>query len=186
VLSRLTRRVIARVRGQVDVNRLVAQGLQLGRAVYIAPTAYVDPGHPWLIRIDDEGVIGPWAILLAHDPSTRLHTGHTLVGRITIGRRAYVGHGAIIMPGSTVGDEAVIEAGAVVRGDIPARSVAVGNPAEVVDGVASFAERHREAIAREPVWPMWGWTLRRGITEERKVAQREALVDRCGYLKARS
>jgi maltose O-acetyltransferase len=181
-LSRSKRRLAARVRGQLDRNRLVAQGLELGRDVYIAPTAYLDAGQPWLIQIADESVIGPWAIVLAHDASTRLHTGHTLVGRVTIGRRVYVGHGAIIMPGSTIGDEAVIEPGAVVRGDVPARSVAVGNPAKVVSDTDSFVARHREAIARAPVWPLRGWTLGRGITEERKAAQREALAGGCGYL----
>jgi maltose O-acetyltransferase len=184
MLLTLKRRVAVRVRGQVDMHRLIAEGLVLGRGVYIAPTAYIDEGHPWLIEIADESILGPWVIVLAHDASTRLHTGHTLVGRVTIDRRVYIGHGAIVMPGSTIGEEAVIEAGAVVRGDIPARSVAMGNPAEVVSDVASFAKRHREAIARAPVWPIPGWTLGRGITQERKAAQRNALGDRCGYLQS--
>lgn len=183
MLSRLKRRVAARLRGHVDVNRLVAQGLVLGRSVYIAPTAYVDASHPWLIQIADETLIGPWAIVLAHDTSTRLHTGHTLIGRVTIGKRVYVGHGAIIMPGSTLGDEAVIGPGAVVFGEIPARSVAIGNPAEVVFEVGRFAEMHQEAIGRDPVWPITGWTLG-SISEERKAAQRAALADRCGYLES--
>jgi maltose O-acetyltransferase len=173
-----------RVRGQVAADRLVAQGLKLGRAVYVAPSAYLDAGHPWLIEIGDESLVGPGVMVLAHDTSTRLHTGHTLIGRVRIGARVYLGHGAIIMPGSTIGDEAVIAPGSVVYGEIPARSVAIGNPASVASEVASFAARHREAIARDPVWPIPGWTAGRGITEERKAAQREALADRCGYLES--
>ena len=184
MLLRLKRRVVAKVRGQVDVDRLIAQGLKLGRAVYIAPTAYLDPGHPWLIEIADQTLVGPWVIVLAHDTSTRLQTGHTLIGRVTIGKRVYLGHGAIIMPGSTIGDEAVIAPGAMVHGDIPARTVAIGNPAQVVSDVASFTQRHHEAIARDPVWPIPGWTVGGGITEERKAAQREALANRCGYLES--
>jgi maltose O-acetyltransferase len=184
VRSTLKRRIAARLRGEIDVNRLVAQGLELGRAVYVAPTAYLDASHPWLIRIGDETLIGPWAIVLAHDTSTRLHTGHTLIGRVTIGKRVYVGHGAIVTASSTVGDDAVIGPGAVVLGDIPARSLALGNPAEVVSDIGRFAETHRQAIARGPVWPIPGWTLGGGISDERKLAQREALVDRCGYLKS--
>ena len=184
MLTRLKRWVVAKVRGQVNVNRLLAQGLKLGRAVYIAPTAYLDPGHPWLIEIADETLVGPWVIVLAHDNSMRLQTGHTLIGRVTIGKRVYLGHGAIIMPGSTIGDEAVIAPGAIVRGDIPAGAVAIGNPAQVVSDVASFAQQHREAIAHDPVWPLPGWTVAGGITEDRKAAQREALADRCGYLES--
>jgi hypothetical protein len=72
----------------------------------------------------------------------------------------------------------------VVLGDIPPDSVAMGNPAKVVSEVASFAQMHREAIARGPTWPIPGWTVGRGITEERKTVQRDALADRCGYLES--
>lgn len=180
---RLKRLLARRLRGQVDVNRLVAQGLRLGRGVYVAPTAYIDAGHPWLIEIGDKTLIGPWAIVLAHDTSTLLHTGHTLIGRVNIGARVFLGHGAIVMPGSTIGDGAVIRPGAVVLGDIPPQSVAIGNPAVVVSDVESFTAKHDEAIARGPTWPIPGWTLG-GITEERKAAQRDALADRCGYLES--
>jgi len=173
-----------RLRGQVAPDRLVAQGLRLGRAVYVAPSAYLDAGHPWLIEIGDESLVGPGATVLAHDTSTRLHTGHTLIGRVRIGARVYLGHGAIVMPGSTIGDEAIIAPGSVVHGDIPARTVAIGNPAAVMSDTSSFAARHREAIARDPVWPIPGWTVGGGITEERRAAQREALADRCGYLES--
>jgi maltose O-acetyltransferase len=182
-LEQLKRGAAGRVRGQVDVGRLVTQGLVLGRDVYVAATAYIDASQPWLIDIGDETLIGPWAIVLAHDTSTRLHTGHTLIGRVRIGRRVYVGHGAIVMPGTTIGDEAVIAPGAVVFHDIPPRSLAMGNPAQVVCDVETFAERHRAAIARDPVWPIPGWTGR-GITDDRKALQRAALADRCGYLKS--
>jgi acetyltransferase-like isoleucine patch superfamily enzyme len=183
-LQRVQRRAVMRARGQVDVERLVAQGLTLGRGVYVAPTAYLDAGHPWLIEIGDETLVGPWVIVLAHDTSTRLLTGHTLVGRVRIRRRVYLGHGAIIMPGSTIGDEAVIGPGSVVHGDIPARAVAIGNPARVVSDVVAEAERHRRAIADGPVWPNAGWTAARGIDAARKAQQREALSDRCGYLRS--
>jgi len=53
-----------------------------------------------------------------------------------------------------------------------------------VSDVATFAARHHEAITRDPVWPISGWTLRHGITEQRRTAQRDALADRCGYLES--
>jgi acetyltransferase-like isoleucine patch superfamily enzyme len=45
---------------------------------------------------------------------------------------AWVGGGTIILPGVTIGRGAVIGAGSVVTKDVPAFSVAVGNPARVV------------------------------------------------------
>jgi maltose O-acetyltransferase len=51
---------------------------------------------------------------------------------ITIGNDVWIGGGVIILPGVTIGDEAVIGAGSVVTRDIPPRVVAVGNPCRVV------------------------------------------------------
>ncbi len=50
---------------------------------------------------------------------------------IKVGRGVFVGARAIILKGVTIGDRAVIGAGAVVTKDVPARHLAVGNPAQV-------------------------------------------------------
>ncbi|RZK23156.1 MAG: sugar O-acetyltransferase [Hymenobacter sp.] len=51
---------------------------------------------------------------------------------ITIGGDCWLGGGAIVGPGVTIGEGCVIGAGAVVTKDVPAYSLAVGNPARVV------------------------------------------------------
>ena len=51
---------------------------------------------------------------------------------VHIGRNCWIGAGAIIMPGVTIGDNTVIGAGSVVTKDIPANVVAVGNPCRVM------------------------------------------------------
>jgi maltose O-acetyltransferase len=65
------------------------------------------------------------------DPEFRA-TGFESALPITIGRNVWVGSGAIVLGGVTIGDDSVIGAGAVVTKDVPARSVAVGNPARVI------------------------------------------------------
>jgi len=56
---------------------------------------------------------------------------------IKIGRGVFIGARAIILKGVTIGDRAVIGAGAVVTRDVPARQLAVGNPARLIDPKAS-------------------------------------------------
>ncbi len=51
---------------------------------------------------------------------------------VTIGNRVWIAGGAIILPGVTIGDEAVISAGSVVTKDVGARQVVAGNPAKVI------------------------------------------------------
>ena len=175
--------MIQRVRGELNVDRLVAEGLQIGRGTFVARDAYLDPGHPWLITIGENSGLSPRTIVMVHDASMRRHTDHTLIAPVVIGDRVFVGAGAIILPGTRIGDDSVIAAGAVVRGDIPPWSTVVGNPGKVVSDVRSVADWHRQAAAQGPVWPHEGWTVGRGITDARKRAQREALADGItGYL----
>ena len=51
---------------------------------------------------------------------------------VKIGKNVWIGTHAIILPGVTIGDRVVIGAGSVVTKDVPANSVAVGNPAKVI------------------------------------------------------
>ena len=51
---------------------------------------------------------------------------------VHIGRNCWIGAGALIMPGVTIGDNTVIGAGSVVTKDIPSNVVAVGNPCKVM------------------------------------------------------
>ncbi len=51
---------------------------------------------------------------------------------VHIGRNCWIGAGALILPGVTIGDNTVIGAGSVVTKDIPANVVAFGNPCRVV------------------------------------------------------
>lgn len=54
---------------------------------------------------------------------------------ISIGDNVWLGGGVIVCPGVTIGENAVIGAGSVVTRDIPANTVAVGNPARVIRSI---------------------------------------------------
>lgn len=65
------------------------------------------------------------------NPETRL-SGLELAVPVRIGNNVWIGGGAIICPGVTIGDHTTIAAGSVVVKDIPARVVAGGNPCRVI------------------------------------------------------
>ena len=50
---------------------------------------------------------------------------------IAIGANVWIGSGAIILPGVTIGDDAIIGAGSVVTRDVPPGGTAFGNPARL-------------------------------------------------------
>jgi acetyltransferase-like isoleucine patch superfamily enzyme len=53
-------------------------------------------------------------------------------GQVRIENDAWIGAGAIILPNVTVGEQAIVGAGAVVTRDVPPRCIVAGNPAKVI------------------------------------------------------
>ena len=58
--------------------------------------------------------------------------GWELARPVTIEDGAWLGSGVLVLPGITVGEEAVVGAGAVVNRDVAPRTVVAGNPARVI------------------------------------------------------
>lgn len=86
------------------------------------------------VRFGDNVLIGPGCYFHA--------TGHPLDPEqrrqwlvfskpITVGNNVWIGAGVHVLPGVSIGDNAVIGAGSIVTNDIPAGSLAVGNPCKV-------------------------------------------------------
>ncbi len=87
------------------------------------------------VTIGDGTQIGPGVQILTadhpRDPETR-RSGLEFGRPIAIGANVWIGGGALILPGVTVGDDAIIGAGAVVTRDVAAGATVVGNPARPV------------------------------------------------------
>lgn len=84
------------------------------------------------IVIGSDVALGPHVTLFSagHDHQT-IDLKDT-AATISIGDRAWIGGGSIILQGVTIGEGAVVGAGSVVTRDVPPWSIAVGNPAKVV------------------------------------------------------
>jgi maltose O-acetyltransferase len=87
------------------------------------------------VSIGDDTQIGPGVQILAadHPRTPRERAAGLEFGRpIRVGRNVWIGGGAILLPGVTVGDDAVIGAGSVVTRDVPGGATVAGNPARLL------------------------------------------------------
>ena len=96
----------------------------------------VDDGH---IYVGDYTMFAPGVIVATAGhpilPELR-ETVYQYNMPVHIGKNCWIGAGAIILPGVTIGDQVVVGAGSVVTKDLPSNVVAVGNPCRVVREVS--------------------------------------------------
>jgi len=86
------------------------------------------------VTIGDYTQIGPGVQILAADhprDAAERASGLEFGRPVRIGRNVWIGAGAIILPGVSIGDDALIGAGSMVTRDVPAGATAFGNPARV-------------------------------------------------------
>lgn len=89
-------------------------------------------GRKFSIRTGSNVSIGPEATILTlgHDP--RSTTFKDKGGDVLIGDRVWIGYQALILPGVSIGEGAVVGAGAVVTKDVDSYAIVAGNPARKI------------------------------------------------------
>lgn len=120
-----------------------------GKHIIVGARTFINYGLVALdvasITIGNDVLIGPNVQLLTPthpvDPARR-RAKLEAAKPIVIGDNVWMGAGSMVLAGVTIGENSVIGAGAVVTRDIPANSVAVGNPARVTRKIT--AERPGE------------------------------------------
>lgn len=113
--------------------------ITLGREVVIGPCCHITSISG--IEIGDHTLIGNWVTITdnSHGNTDKesllppILRPLTSKGRVAIGKNVWIGDKATILPGVTIGDGAVIGANAVVAHDVPPYSIAVGNPARIIE-----------------------------------------------------
>ena len=88
------------------------------------------------VRIGDGTQIGPCVQILTADhprDADARRKGQEFGRPVNIGRNVWIGGGAIILPGVSIGDDAIIGAGSVVTRDVLAGATVAGNPARRLD-----------------------------------------------------
>jgi acetyltransferase-like isoleucine patch superfamily enzyme len=112
----------------------IQKNVKIGRRCKISSHTFICEG----VTIEDECFIGHHVVFINDrypraanaDGSPQSEADWKVVPTL-ISRRASIGSGAVILCGVTIGENAIIGAGSVVTKDVPAHSLAAGNPARV-------------------------------------------------------
>ena len=118
------------------------RGVKIGKSVHIGPQVFIDDIFPNFVSIEDGVSIAGQNFILTHVKPLEYHKNFTkaYVAPVTIRKNAWVTIGVIILPGVTIGEGAIVAAGAVVTEDIPPHTMAAGTPAKVIKKLNSGSD----------------------------------------------
>jgi acetyltransferase-like isoleucine patch superfamily enzyme len=128
---RIGRRFV--IRGRVAPCELTAEAhaqLLIGDRVFLNQGVVIAAKES--IEIGDDTLIGDFSAIYDSNYH-QLDPSHPDKPRpVTIGKNVWLGSGVLVLPGSRIGDHTVVAARSVVKGNLPPRVLAAGNPAVVV------------------------------------------------------
>ncbi len=124
------------------------KNITIGKDVFInSGCHFQDQGG---IKVGDGTLIGHNVVLatINHDLDPKENRKNHYVP-ITIGTHVWIGSNATILPGVTLGDWAVVAAGAVVTQDVPPGAVVGGVPAKILKVIPEKSLQERTAMSKE-------------------------------------
>jgi acetyltransferase-like isoleucine patch superfamily enzyme len=104
-------------------------------SVYISYHVLIDSIHPEVVEIEEDAWLTREVKIIAHfnpTPVLREVLGEKKVEGVKIGRGAFIGISAIILPGVHVGAGSLVGPGSVVTKDVPDYTWVAGNPAKII------------------------------------------------------
>lgn len=124
---------------QIPVYVNIGKFTRIGKNVYINHLcSMLDMGT---ITIGDNVLIGPKVNILSEEHPVNPANRKALMARpVVVKNGAWIGAGATILPGVTVGENSIVAAGAVVNKDVPDNTVAGGIPAKMIKNIESTSE----------------------------------------------
>ncbi len=143
----------------------------LGRNCQVMQMTYINPARSVVVG-DDSGV-GGHSLIFGHTSWQSQFEGYPIdFDSIEIGNSVSLAWRVFVLPGSKIGDGAVIGANSLVRGTIPPRCLAVGFPARVVSKAPEFpqtiSEEKKIEMFRHIVEEMIEFFVGSGLTCKRE------------------
>jgi len=116
--------------------RIVFRNVHIGEDTFIGHEVFIGGADEARIHIGDRVDIGPRVVILGGtheiDMAGSRSAGTGFGKPVHIGDGVWIGGSSTVVPGVTIGERAVIGAGSVVVHDIPPRCIAVGNPCKPI------------------------------------------------------
>jgi acetyltransferase-like isoleucine patch superfamily enzyme len=117
-------------------------------SVFIAYHVVIDSVHPEMVEIEEGAWLTREVKVLAHFNPTPLQReifGGKKIERVKIGRGAFIGVGAIILPGVAIGEGALVGPGSVVTKDVADYMWVAGNPAKQIKSLKDMKANASDA-----------------------------------------
>lgn len=125
-------------------------GVNAGNLSYVDLSIWLDCVDYSLITIEDGVVLSREVVILVHDFSIsngifaigkKLKQPCNVCRKVHIGKNSFIGLRTTILPGTTIGENCIIGAGSVVRGEVEPYSIMIGNPAVKVGDVRMWINK---------------------------------------------
>jgi acetyltransferase-like isoleucine patch superfamily enzyme len=114
----------------VELGATKNGSLVLGERVFINTGATVVANHS--IVIGDGCLIGDLVAIFDSDHHAIEPSSPPRIAPVRIGTNVWLGRSAMVFPGVTIGDDAVVAAGSIVTSDVPTRTLVAGVPARPI------------------------------------------------------
>lgn len=157
-IVRLIKRKLGKFTSQDFVEYLREHDVAVGQGTYFFDwkNTIIDIQRPWLLEIGEYCKITSGVTILAHDYSRsvlRRVYGEIVEGGVktVIGNNVFLGINAIVLPGTSIGDNSIIGAGSICRGIYPPNSVIAGNPAKVICSLEDYYCKRKERYVNEAI-----------------------------------
>lgn len=113
---------------KIDSFVYIEENVSIGDNCKIRPFVFIPTG----VTIEENVFIGP-GVSFTNDKYPRVKGTWRLL-KTVVKKGASIGAKSVILPGVTVGEEALVGAGSVVTKDVPDKAIVTGNPACIISG----------------------------------------------------
>jgi len=136
------------------VRFLISKGAIVGKGCTIITSCRNFGTEPYLIRIGHDVTITYGVLFVTHDGGTRIFRKNfpemnrfgNAFAPIVLGNNVFVGLNSILLPGTKIGDNSLIGAGAVVKGTFEPGSVIAGNPGRTIGTIDEYIEKTMQRL----------------------------------------